>query len=96
LGSAGLKLPDIPSVSGMTMTCGRGTRHVHLVRRNGRDVSTLYGREGGGGTRNAPSPSMPPKLIQTCHENGAKMLAKSSHVIGAISTGDVMIFTCRK
>jgi len=24
------------------------TRHVQLVRRDGRDVSTLYGREGGG------------------------------------------------
>ena len=27
----------------------KGTRHVQLVRRDGRDVSTLYGREGGGG-----------------------------------------------
>ena len=27
----------------------RGTRRVQLVRRDGRDVSTLYGREGGGG-----------------------------------------------
>ena len=26
----------------------RGTRRVQLVRRDGRDVSTLYGREGGG------------------------------------------------
>jgi len=29
--------------------CGKGTRRVHLVRRDGRDVSTLYGREGEGG-----------------------------------------------
>ena len=28
---------------------GEGTRRVQLVRRDGRDVSTLYGREGGGG-----------------------------------------------
>ena len=28
---------------------GKGTRRVQLVRRDGRDVSTLYGREGGGG-----------------------------------------------
>ena len=27
----------------------KGTRRVQLVRRDGRDVSTLYGREGGGG-----------------------------------------------
>ena len=27
------------------------TRRVQLVRRDGRDVSTLYGREGGGGGR---------------------------------------------
>ena len=27
---------------------GKGTRRVQLVRREGRDVSTLYGREGGG------------------------------------------------
>ena len=27
---------------------GAGTRRVQLVRRDGRDVSTLYGREGGG------------------------------------------------
>ena len=27
---------------------GKGTRRVQLVRRDGRDVSTLYGREGGG------------------------------------------------
>ena len=29
-------------------TRGKGTRRVQLVRRDGRDVSTLYGREGGG------------------------------------------------
>jgi hypothetical protein len=29
--------------------CGKGTRRVQLVRRDGRDVSTLYEREGGGG-----------------------------------------------
>ena len=28
---------------------GKGTRRFQLVRRDGRDVSTLYGREGGGG-----------------------------------------------
>ena len=28
---------------------GKGTRRVQLVRRDGRDVSTLYGKEGGGG-----------------------------------------------
>ena len=30
---------------------GKGTRRVQLVRRDGRDVSTLYGREGGGTAR---------------------------------------------
>jgi hypothetical protein len=32
-----------------TTGCCLGTRRVQLVRRDGRDVSTLYGREGGGG-----------------------------------------------
>jgi hypothetical protein len=37
----------------------RGTRRVQLVRRDGRDVSSQYGREGGrggGDARAAPSP----------------------------------------
>ena len=33
---------------------GGGTRHVQLVRREGRDVSSLYRREGGGGVSAAP------------------------------------------
>ena len=49
---------SLASTTGSTRTAqhgpgaGRGVRRarrVHLVRRNGRDVSTLYGREGGGG-----------------------------------------------
>jgi hypothetical protein len=38
---------------------GPVVRRVQLVRRDGRDVSTLYGREGGGGLprRAAPAPS---------------------------------------
>jgi len=32
-------------------------RRVQLVRRDGRDVSTLYGREWGGGSENATPPS---------------------------------------
>ena len=34
----------------------RGTRRVHLVRGGGRDVSTLYGREGRGGGAAQPAP----------------------------------------
>ena len=32
-------------------------RRVQLVRRDGRDVSTLYGREGGGGEGRGAAPS---------------------------------------
>ena len=39
-----------PRVAPSRQAC-KGTRRVQLVRRDGRDVSTLYGREGGGGGR---------------------------------------------
>ena len=39
-------LSHVPVIEGQ-----KGTRRVQLVRRDGRDVSTLYGREGGGGAR---------------------------------------------
>jgi hypothetical protein len=38
---------------------GKGTRRVQLVRRDGRDVSTLYGREGGGGGKLLPAVELP-------------------------------------
>jgi hypothetical protein len=39
----------------------RGTRRVHLVREEGRDMSSQYGREGGGGGRPASPPApLPP------------------------------------
>jgi hypothetical protein len=42
-------LPSSGSRQNTSTACGKGTRRVQLVRRDGRDVSTLYGREGGGG-----------------------------------------------
>ena len=40
------------------LTWGKGTRRVQLVRSDGRDVSTLYGRgEGGGGGGGSPRPA---------------------------------------
>ena len=38
-----------------TRRCCFGSRRVQLVRRDGRDVSTLYGREGGGGGETSTS-----------------------------------------
>ena len=40
---------EIQGLAGAARPCGKGARRVQLVRRDGRDVSTLYGREGGGG-----------------------------------------------
>ena len=48
---------------------GRGWR-VQLVRRDGRDVSTLYGREGGGGGGGAPD-CLAPCVLHTRHEEAA-------------------------
>ena len=42
----------------------KGTRRVQLVRRDGRDVSTLYGREGGGG--GAPSRACRARSLPGC------------------------------
>jgi hypothetical protein len=52
-------LPSSGSRQNTSTACGKGTRRVQLVRRDGRDVSTLYGREGGGGGTAPRSPPAP-------------------------------------
>ena len=54
-GRFGAVRPGVPAHPATGVRAGpcappaKGTRRVQLVRRDGRDVSTLYGREGGGG-----------------------------------------------
>ena len=73
LPEAGLSRSAPPRGRGGTLRGGRGSarclrscrRRVQLVRRDGRDVSTLYGREGGGGgclrsCRRRPTPAAAP------------------------------------
>jgi hypothetical protein len=69
-------------------TCGRGTRRVQLVRRDGRDVSTLYGREGGGGGNSCPARASPARArALRAQERGAAQTRGGWRWIAEIGSG---------
>jgi hypothetical protein len=61
----------------------RGTRRVQLVRRDGRDVSTLYGREGeGGGGCEVVLSASPPEVSEDGQERAGPPRELHSRIAG--------------
>jgi hypothetical protein len=72
------------------------TRRVQLVRRDGRDVSTLYGREGGGGFHCRPRQSVGESAGDRERGRGAERLsaARVGTVVGLLKKSVIQTIIC--